>query len=795
MICSAISAGVMPDRLAYLQIGPVSHSRWLATALRFYRIWVAHHKLKFELLRSQPRKVVQIMEQTVRRSSCIMRAIPFLVSSLLAMTWFPLSATARNSDGPATVAAATVLGSLVLEHLPTCNLVLLGDDVSAQASDLISVLDTHLYPRVLLQVGGTRKEEEKDDDDKGNSTENHHLFREILTKETTRSTCLSIILYASTSKALDLILGVLEDAGLFLHPDVFLLWRGPEDKAHQTLSHAALRNSVNLLYLAISLHIHRLPNWRPRSGFDDGFLLFRDQFRNFNGHTFRIVTMPWFPYIELEGNPVNSSEPLRPLDSLDYRMVDSISRTLNFTFEYRMPSDGEWGQSTPSGNWTGTVGTLQHHLADFSCILAWMESRYAVVEYSRIYSTEPLVMIMSKPKALPQWQALVRPFEAETWVAILVTVGVVGLVLWTLQRGWSWVSGRKVVKLDTAVLQVWAILLEDPPTSQPSNVSGQMIIGWWWVYCMLVTIVYKSALTAHLTIPGKSPTIDSLEQLLEQDHWTWGFEPTYGSGWQYFKTSTNPTIKSIFEGFQVKVFEDQMNQVLAGRHAFLTWKYYIQYRIAARYTNAFGYTPIYKAKQEYLNYGGYGWGFRKGAPFRKRLDEMTQRLVQAGLIDFWLDDLIFSRARRERQQKERQASSSAKSSTIVNTVLHDDNTRGGTYRSHASFTVFPNLFTRIEALVNDSPNNLPFARESRRIEVRVDDSPKQFPISYPRRLKHHQPDISFFPLQELRETTEGEVVLGLHHLQGAFYLLMVCYSLALVALWGEVALSACRPKK
>lgn len=110
MIGNAIRTGLMPDRLPYLQIGPVSHSRWLTTALRFCRIWVAHHKLKgnrlhnlrlivqfivgvylpnwfntkvkssfsegprhvlfqLELLRSQPRKVVQILEQTVRKSS------------------------------------------------------------------------------------------------------------------------------------------------------------------------------------------------------------------------------------------------------------------------------------------------------------------------------------------------------------------------------------------------------------------------------------------------------------------------------------------------------------------------------------------------------------------------------------------------------------------------------------------------------------------------------------------------------------------------------------------------------
>ena len=44
-IVSAIRTGVLPSNLAMLEIGPVSHSRWLTTALRFMRIWVSKHNL------------------------------------------------------------------------------------------------------------------------------------------------------------------------------------------------------------------------------------------------------------------------------------------------------------------------------------------------------------------------------------------------------------------------------------------------------------------------------------------------------------------------------------------------------------------------------------------------------------------------------------------------------------------------------------------------------------------------------------------------------------------------------
>ena len=42
-IVTSIKTGVLPKRLSLLEIGPVCHSRWLTTALRFCRIWVSKH--------------------------------------------------------------------------------------------------------------------------------------------------------------------------------------------------------------------------------------------------------------------------------------------------------------------------------------------------------------------------------------------------------------------------------------------------------------------------------------------------------------------------------------------------------------------------------------------------------------------------------------------------------------------------------------------------------------------------------------------------------------------------------
>ncbi|XP_045135212.1 uncharacterized protein LOC123518455 isoform X2 [Portunus trituberculatus] len=334
--------------------------------------------------------------------------------------------------------------------------------------------------------------------------------------------------------------------------------------------------------------------------------------RNLKGHRLRIVSMEWFPFIDYKRSTPEGGAVVTPRDSLDYRMLKDISKRLNFTYVMRAPWDNQWGTSTDSGNWTGVVGTLQYQKADFSMMLSYMPTRLPVVQYSRIYASEPLVMVTSKPRPLSQSFALVRPFSGEVWMLTLTSAMAAGVVLWGLQRVWAWVAGREKPELGRSMMTTWGILLEDPPVKLPANPTGQ------------------------------SSTVESLADLLEahrRERWTWGYEPTYGSGWEWLKINESPTVRTVFKSLMLVGLDEQLARVLRGRHAFITWKYYIRSVVAARFKGA---SPLHTAREELFNYGGYGWGFRKGAPFRSLMDGMKIRLVESGVITTWLDQLVLT---------------------------------------------------------------------------------------------------------------------------------------------------------
>ncbi|KAG7156373.1 hypothetical protein Hamer_G006115 [Homarus americanus] len=114
-----------------------------------------------------------------------------------------------------------------------------------------------------------------------------------------------------------------------------------------------------------------------------------------------------------------------------------------------------------------------------------------------------------------------------------------------------------------------------------------------------------------------------------------------------------------------------MELVLKGGHSYIYSEYYSKTMVATRYTDKLGYTPIHISATEYPLFAGNAWAFRKVAPFLRRLDLAIQRLLEAGLIKYWMDDVISTRVRNtRRQQQEEEAGKNQEKDD--NTIYQND---------------------------------------------------------------------------------------------------------------------------
>ncbi|XP_071546556.1 glutamate receptor ionotropic, kainate 4-like [Panulirus ornatus] len=305
--------------------------------------------------------------------------------------------------------------------------------------------------------------------------------------------------------------------------------------------------------------VHSVQQWNLSSRVPLEHNLFPDRPENFMGHTLKIVTLPYSIYVLYEKNSEDPNGPVSPRDSLDIRMIDAIAAQLNLTYEIREPLDGKWGVPLANGSWTGIVGTLHRQQADLSLDLTQTASRTEVISFTRVYAHEPMIIVSLKPGVLPRHLALLRPLTGELWVLIAASTFVFGVVLWLLQRVWSSLSGERSLGLGSTIFYSWGVLLEDPPTDPPANVSGRMLMGLWLLSSIVIGTAYRSSLIAHLAVQDKFLPINSFEDILSRDGWSWGSHRIGGTTFLYFNQSSDPVIQEIYKKVQDEHFEEQQS--------------------------------------------------------------------------------------------------------------------------------------------------------------------------------------------------------------------------------------------
>ncbi|KAK3888302.1 hypothetical protein Pcinc_007630 [Petrolisthes cinctipes] len=380
-----------------------------------------------------------------------------------------------------------------------------------------------------------------------------------------------------------------------------------------------------------------------------------------------------------------------PKDSMDVRILKEASKMLNFSYILREPSDGLWGYLLDNGSWTGTVGTVQRGEADFSLMLSITWERTYAVQFTRAYYVEPMTFVVRKPGPLPQWQAPIKPFSWKVWIAVLISVVMSGPILWLVlhltphnynhnhnynrpqptnnttvannkeeyvkeeqEKSEGEKSEGRQLSFGTMVLYMTAPIFSEPVPLFPRSSSGRVLCGLWWVFCILTTTLYRGSLISRLTIPSLSPTLNTLEQLASSsssDHYEWGMLDTYGSGYQLFRASKVPVYQALFQDMQYHNTDHSMHLVLNGNYAFISWKTYFRNLIARDYTDRNGITKVHMARVDFFP-GGFGWAFPPGSPYLPTLDAFFLRLIEAGIIDQWMSDLIRLSALLQRPRQE-----------------------------------------------------------------------------------------------------------------------------------------------
>ncbi|XP_066978909.1 glutamate receptor ionotropic, kainate glr-3-like [Macrobrachium rosenbergii] len=378
--------------------------------------------------------------------------------------------------------------------------------------------------------------------------------------------------------------------------------------------------------------IRVLATWDLRSrkpNFSDPFLY---QMTTLDGHLIRVSTLPFF------------------LTSIS---IWTQKTSPNRWYEIRPPLDLAIGNPTKNGSWTGTLGDIYRGIADVSFSLSSSPERLKVSDLLRTIEADTLVIVSLKPQLLPQYLVIIRPFTVDVWIYLTFSIFLCGVALWLLEKTRSDLTGEKSMSLSWSIFYSWAVMLDDAPSTTPRYISGQMLLGWWLVAALVISTVYRSALVAFLSVQSKTEPIDSFQDLVSRGSWRWGVHDFVMSGQVrlFLENSNDTAVKHFYKHAEMPNITYGLTKALKGRYSLLGIKRSLQSAIDLEFSDDLGQTPLYLSRTNYHIVTDFGWSLRRGAPYHRLLLYALTRLVDVGLVNYWMKEVTAARVHEVRRQK------------------------------------------------------------------------------------------------------------------------------------------------
>ncbi|XP_045104401.1 uncharacterized protein LOC123499935 [Portunus trituberculatus] len=196
----------------------------------------------------------------------------------------------------------------------------------------------------------------------------------------------------------------------------------------------------------------------------------------------------------------------------------------------------------------------------------------------------------------------------------------------------------------------WGALLDQPPDEPTLSTSGQILVGWWLVFCVIVSTGFRSSLVAHLTVQGTVKPVETLQDLVSANGWQWSAEPWLMNGIlrEYFSKNNDPVVKQVYEKTKVLDSERTLMKVLEGSFSFISFKNYVSVAVASKFAGSIEKSPFYFSKEGVSIMAVFGWHTRYGAPFQYRFSHIFHRLEDVGITSRWKDEVIARRIQENR---------------------------------------------------------------------------------------------------------------------------------------------------
>ena len=361
-----------------------------------------------------------------------------------------------------------------------------------------------------------------------------------------------------------------------------------------------------------------------------------------HGCPFTVSTFPVPPFIMRNNTTEVDPENIIYDKGLEIQILTELAKSTNSSLKFRETPPGHeyWGIDLGNGTWNGVTGEIARSYADIGIGDIWYRCHLVKeIECLRPHLIDRGRWYVPCSRSYPRWTSLTRVFKLSLWLGFVTGYVTISFTMWKVVKITNNISiqaaqNQAYASLAKCLLNFWGIVLEESASNNPPNVAVVRALFLAWVlYCWAINTVYKAYLTSFLIDPGLQHQLASEDAILNS-----GIE--YGVGTHAL--GITPWLGER-RYRHIKYFdhlESVVDRVANGKLAFLGSVFLMEYLIAVKYMDADGRPRICDIKDD-LAAGIATIYVPKGFPFKGRYDKVLSSLAQAGLVNFWWENLMY----------------------------------------------------------------------------------------------------------------------------------------------------------
>ncbi|KAM3967606.1 ionotropic receptor 21a [Aphomia sociella] len=476
--------------------------------------------------------------------------------------------------------------------------------------------------------------------------------------------CLHFIMFLTDVKISANVLGKQSDN------KVVVVARSSQWAVHEFLSSALSRMFINLLVIAQSfkddddatreapyiLYTHKLytdglgastsvvlNSW-THGKFSRNINIFPTKMtKGYAGHRFLVAAANQHPYVFRRiKTDLDGGNPRVEWDGIEIRLLNLLAERNNFSIEIIEPREPILG---PGDAVSKEMMMSRADIGISGMYLTSERVRDMDMTFSHSQDCAAFVTLMST--ALPRYRAILGPFHWHVWIALTFTylIGIFPLAFsdkHTLRHLIH--NSGEVENMFWYVFGTFTncfTFVGKNSWSKTTKVTTRILIGWYWIFTIIITSCYTGSIIAFVTLPIFPQTVDTIEQLLSGFYRVGTLDR---GGWErWFINSSDPKTNKLFKKLElvpnVEAGIRNTTKAFFWPYAFLGSRAQLQYIVQANFSKTTSKRNLLHVSTECFVPFGVSIGFPKNSLYTKKLSHDLRRMCQYGIVNKISDDV------------------------------------------------------------------------------------------------------------------------------------------------------------